>query len=190
MAPETDELRLRSLRHRLTRRLLDDPVVYYDELGEEERAYLVSQRIALSRRVGEFTGLVPELRAEGVAMVDPEDQLTDVRMPEQGTDGHITLLVATRLADAAARGERPPARLELIRHIRVQAAAHAAHWRKTALEPAALADLVDQALARLEALNLITRGAGADGEPAILARPAISRYALAEPTIRKAKTRA
>lgn len=190
VAPDTDELRLRSLRHRLTRRLLDDPVVYYDELSEEERAYLVSQRIALSRRVGEFTGLVAELRAEGVAMVDPEDQLTDVRMPEQGTDGHITLLVATRLADAAARGERSPGRLELIRHIRAQAAAHAAHWRKTALEPAALADLVDQALVRLEALNLITRGAGADGEPAILARPAISRYALAEPTIRKAKTRA
>lgn len=190
VVPETDELRLRSLRHRMTRRLLDDPVVYYDELSEEERAYLVSQRIALTRRVGEFTGLVPELRAEGVAMADPDDQLTDVRMPEQGTDGHITLLIATRLADAAARGDRPPTRLELVRHIRSQASAHAAHWRKTALEPAAMADLVDQGLDRLAALSLVSRGVGADGEPTIAARPAIARYALAAPTIRKAKSRA
>jgi uncharacterized protein (TIGR02678 family) len=187
--PETDELRLRSLRHRMTRRLLDDPVVYYEELSEEERAYLVSQRIALSRRIGEFTGLVPELRAEGVAMVDPEDQLTDVRMPEQGTDGHVTLLIATRLADAAAGGERPPTHAELVRHIRLQSAAHAAHWRKTALEPSAATDLVDQALDRLAALNLITRAGAADGEQSIAARPAIARYALAAPTIRKAGPR-
>jgi uncharacterized protein (TIGR02678 family) len=173
----------------MTRRLLDDPVVYYEELSEEERAYLVSQRIALSRRIGEFTGLVPELRAEGVALVDPEDQLTDVRMPEQGTDGHVTLLIATRLADAAAGGERPPTHAELVGHIRLQAAAHAAHWRKTALEPSAATDLVDQALDRLAALNLIIRAVAADGEQSIAARPAIARYALAAPTIRKAGPR-
>ena len=190
VVPETDELRLRSLRHRMTRRLLDDPVVYYEELSEEERAYLVSQRIALTRRIGEFTGLAPELRAEGVAMVDPEDQLTDVRMPEQGTDGHVTLLIATKLADAAARDARPPTHFELVRHIRQEAAAHAAHWRKTALEPTAATDLVDQALDKLAALNLITRTVAADGEQLIAARPAIARYALAAPTIRKAKPRA
>ncbi|CRK54966.1 FIG087842: Hypothetical protein [Alloactinosynnema sp. L-07] len=38
------------------------------------------------------------MRAEGVAMVDADDELTDVRMPEQRTDGHVTLLVAERLA--------------------------------------------------------------------------------------------
>ena len=38
---ETDELRNQALRRMLTRRLLDDPVVYYDELTEDERAYLV-----------------------------------------------------------------------------------------------------------------------------------------------------
>jgi len=185
-APETDELRLRSLRHRMTRRLLDDPVVYYEELSEEERAYLVSQRIAVTRRIGEFTGLVPELRAEGVAMVDPDDQLTDVRMPEQGTDGHITLLIATRLAEAAAGGARPPSHFELVRYIRQQAVVHAAHWRRTALEPSAATELVDRALDRLAALNLITRSIAVDGEQLIAARPAIARYALAAPTIRKA----
>lgn len=200
--PETDELRLRSLRHRMTRRLLDDPVVYYEDLTEEERAYLVSQRIALTRRIAEFTGLVPEMRAEGVAMVDPEDQLTDVRMPEQGTDGHITLLIATRLAEAAeaAAGAEPAGeskgpdrvttRTELVGYVRSQAAVHASYWRKTALEPSAAPELVDQALDRLAALNLVIRILTVDGEPAVVARPAIARYALSAPTVvRKVSSR-
>jgi uncharacterized protein (TIGR02678 family) len=52
-APDTDETRLRALRHRLTRRLLDDPVVYYADLSDEERGYLVSQRNAIVRRICE-----------------------------------------------------------------------------------------------------------------------------------------
>ena len=72
--------------------------MYYDELDEDERAYLLSQRHAITRRIEEASGLIPEMRAEGIAMVDPEDELTDVRMPEQRTDGHVTLLVAEYLA--------------------------------------------------------------------------------------------
>src|SRR6516162_3702981 len=104
---ESDELRNQALRRRLTRRLLDDPVVYYDELDEDERAYLVAQRHAITRRIAEASGLIPEMRAEGIAMVDPEDELTDVRMPEQRTDGHVRLLVAEYLArrEQAALGE-------------------------------------------------------------------------------------
>ena len=63
--PETDELRNRALRHRLTRRLLEDPVLYYDELATEELAYLSTQRGAIVRRISELTGLVAEVRAEG-----------------------------------------------------------------------------------------------------------------------------
>lgn len=74
-APDTDELRNRTLRQRLTRRLLDDPVVYYTDLDEAELAYLVSQSHAITRRIEEATGLVAEVRAEGIAMVDPDDEL-------------------------------------------------------------------------------------------------------------------
>jgi uncharacterized protein (TIGR02678 family) len=76
-APTTDDLRTRALRQRLTRRLLEEPVVYYAELPDEERAYLVSQRHAIARRIEDATGLVAEMRAEGIAMVDPQDELTD-----------------------------------------------------------------------------------------------------------------
>ncbi len=44
LPPTTDDLRNQRIRHRLTRRLLEDPVLYYDDLDEAERAYLVGQR--------------------------------------------------------------------------------------------------------------------------------------------------
>ena len=52
------------------RRLLDEPVLYFDELDDVERAYLTSQRAAITSRISELTGLVAEVRAEGIAMVD------------------------------------------------------------------------------------------------------------------------
>jgi len=138
---ETDELRNQALRRRLTRRLLEDPAVYYDELDEDERAYLLSQRHAITRRIEDATGLVPEMRAEGIAMVDPEDELTDVRMPEQRTDGHVTLLVAEHLA------RREQATLaELHAFVRQAAAEHATYWRKGVTEPGAETELLATAL--------------------------------------------
>ncbi|MEV7930878.1 TIGR02678 family protein [Kitasatospora sp. NPDC088779] len=180
VAPDTEELRLRALRHRLTRRLLDDAVVYYAELPEDEHTYLVSQRYAITRRISELTGLVAELRSEGIAMVDPDDELTDVRMPEQGTEGHVTLLVAAHLATTDG-GHTEPQLVELVRQLAVQ---HRAYWRKSAAEPAAAAELLAQALGRLAALDLIARS----GET-VTAKPALVRYALAAPTVRKARSR-
>ena len=183
--PDTDDMRLLSLRHAMTRRLLDDPVVYYADLTEAERAYLVNQRVAITRRIMELTGLIPEMRAEGIAMVDPDDTLTDVRMPEQGTDGHVTLLIATKLATDG----RAPSLAELTAFIQAQAKVHASHWRKTAQEPAAAADLAEQAIAKLEALNLVTRVPDDHGEPRIHPRSALMRFAMTEPTIKKAGAR-
>jgi len=174
---ETDELRNQALRRRLTRRLLEDPVVYYDELDEDERAYLLSQRHAITRRIEDATGLVPEMRAEGIAMVDPEDELTDVRMPEQRTDGHVTLLVAEHLA------RREQATLdELHAFVRRAAAEHAAYWRKGVTEPGAETELLATALEKLSALRLVQ----VDGS-VVRRRPAIARFALAEPTIRETR---
>jgi uncharacterized protein (TIGR02678 family) len=174
---ESDELRNRALRRRLTRRLLENPVVYYDELDEDERAYLLSQRHAITRRIEEATGLVSELRAEGIAMVDPEDQLTDVRMPEQRTDGHVTLLVAEYLA------RRDQATLDELRaFVRQAAAEHRTFWRKGVTEPGAETELLAVALEKLTALRLVTVD-----RPYIRSRPAIARFALDEPTIRQTK---
>jgi uncharacterized protein (TIGR02678 family) len=177
--PETDELRNRALRHRLTRRLLEDPVLYYDQLAPGEAAYLSTQRGAIVRRISELTGLVAEVRAEGIAMVDPDDDLTDLRMPESGTDGHVTLLVATELAE---RARADPAVVvaedELRGLVRRLARAHRVWWRKDACAAGAESGLVATALERLEALHLIRREAGR-----VRPLPALARYAVAEPTL-------
>jgi len=175
--PDTDDLRNLTFRRRITRRLLADPVLYYDELDENERAYLIAQRHAITRRIEEATGLIPEMRAEGIAMVDPDDELTDVRMPEQRTDGHATLLIAEYLA----RRER--ATLGELRAFARQAAVeHASYWRKGVAEPGAETELVDIALEKLLALRLVV----VDGS-VVRSRPAIARFALDEPTIRETR---
>ena len=172
---ETDDLRNQAMRRRLTRRLLDDPVVYYDELAEDERAYLISQRRAITRRIADATGLVPEMRAEGIAMTDPDDELTDVRMPEQRTDGHATLLVAEYLATREEATVK-----ELRAFVRKAAAEHKSYWRKGVTEPGAETELLDVVLEKLTALRL----ADTDGT-VVRSRPAIARFAVEAPVIKE-----
>lgn len=175
--PVSEELRVRAIRHRLTRRLLDDPVVYYDELTEDELAYLTPQRPALIRRIAERTGLTAEVRGEGIAMVDARDELTDVRMPEVGTDGHVTLLIAEYLAGRADDGSGCPVG-ELHALVRRLAHEHQSYWRRSTRDPGAEVALAEHALERLEALRLIRRA----GE-IVFPRPALARFGLATPTL-------
>jgi uncharacterized protein (TIGR02678 family) len=175
--PDTAEMRNRAIRHALTRTLLDDPVLYLDELSEDEAAYLSGQRAAVTGRVTELTGLIAEVRAEGIAMVDPEDDLSDVCMPETGTDGHATLLVAEHLAARIGEAE-PVAEEELRRLLGRLAREHRAYWRRDATEPGAEDGLLASAIERLEALRLVRREAGG-----VRPLPALGRYALAAPTI-------
>ncbi|MEU4292758.1 TIGR02678 family protein [Kribbella sp. NPDC026596] len=177
LPPTTDDLRNQRIRHHLTRRLLEDPVLYYAELDEVERTYLTGQRAAITARITELTGLVAEVRAEGIAMVDPYDDLTDVRMPESGTEGHATLLVAEHLAGAADR-EVPVEEIhELLRRKAVE---HKNYWRRDVADPGAERALAATALTRLLALRLISRTGNV-----VVARPALSRYRVAEPTIQE-----
>lgn len=177
LPPATDELRNQRIRHQLTRRLLDEPVLYYAELTDEQRAYLTGQRTAITRRITELTGLVAEARAEGIAMVDPYDDLTDVRMPESGTDGHATLLLASYLGE---RVGAPLPRTELHDYLRRQAAEHRTYWRRGVTEAGAEVELCASALTRLAALRLVELD-----HDRVRALPALARYALAAPTIQE-----
>lgn len=175
--PDTEELRNRALRHALTRRLLEEPVVYYDDLSADELAYLRSQRAQIVSRITELTGLVAEVRAEGIAMVDPDDELTDVRMPAQGTESHHTLLLAEHIA-AAPAGLRFSRLAELTRQLAHQ---HESLWRKDTIKPGAEHALVTQAVETLRALRLVTVVPGDD--PLVVGRPAIHRFKVARPQL-------
>jgi uncharacterized protein (TIGR02678 family) len=183
-ALDSDELRFRAIRQRLTRLLLDDPVLYYDELSDEELAYLTRQRAFLTARVSELTGLVAEVRAEGIAMVDPQDDLTDVRMPEQGTHGHVTLLLAEHLAVAGCEVSRQ----ELERRVRELAVEHGGFWSKSAKQPGAEGELVEQALVKLTALALVTRTLQGVAPLPALARYAVGETVVVEPGVRGPRT--
>jgi len=169
----SDDLRNRALRRNLTRRLLDDPVVYFADLSESELSYLTHQRRWLTDRISEATGLVAEIRLEGIAMVDPEDDLTDVRMPESGSQGHLTLLLAEFLATHS--------RVDfdaVVAHVILLIERHGAKWSQATREPGAEFELTKAALDRLERLSLILL----DGH-SIVPRAAISRYSSGAPVI-------
>jgi uncharacterized protein (TIGR02678 family) len=179
LVPDSEDGRNRAVRHTLARRLLDDPVLYYDELSDAERAYLTSQRGLLLRRLTEATGLVAEARAEGLALVDPTGEATDLAMPEEGTDGHATLLLAEHLAALALERPGVPVQLSVLEaRLAELAAEHRTHWRKGSAEPGAVAALCRLAVDRLEALGLVRRRG--DG---VTALPALARFAYAEPVV-------
>lgn len=174
--PDTDDGRRTALRHRLSRQLLDDPVVYHEHLSEEERQYLSSQRGLMAARLGRDTGLTPELRLEGMALVDADGGLSDRQLPAVGTLAHATLLLAEHLAEAARRDpQRLHSLLELAAFIRQAADEHARHWRADARKPGAEVELTEQALESLEALRLVQRSHGG-----VRAQPALLRYAVRE----------
>jgi uncharacterized protein (TIGR02678 family) len=175
--PDTPEGRRTALRHALARRLLDDPVLYHDDLSDDELDYLMSQRGPLAYRLAQGSGLTAELRAEGLALADAEGELSDKHLPAVGTEAHATLLVAEHLARAA---RADPSRIHslhaLAGYLRSAADRYGRYWRKDAREAGAELALATEAVNRLEALRLVRRL-----EHGVQALPALHRYAITEP---------
>jgi len=174
--PDSPEGKRTALRHRLARRLIDDPVLYHNELTQEEREYWVNQRGPMAHRLAQAAGLTAELRAEGTALVDADGELSDKHLPAVGTEAHATLLVAEHLARAAVAG---PARIhslhELAGYLRTAGDRYGRFWRKDAREAGAEVELAAEAVSRLEALRLVER-IGNGVQPL----PALHRYAISE----------
>jgi uncharacterized protein (TIGR02678 family) len=130
----------------------------------------------MAARLAQAAGLIPELRFEGLALVDEDGELSDQRLPAVGTLSHVTLLLAEHLAGAA---RLDPQRLhsmhELAAFVRVAADEYGRYWRKEARAPGAEAELASQAIDCLEALKLVQRVRGS-----VWARPALLRYAVRE----------
>jgi uncharacterized protein (TIGR02678 family) len=173
--PDSEEGQNRQIRVRLMRRLVDDPVMYYGDLDSRERAYLDRRRGFLLPSIREATGMVPEIRAEGIAMLDHRGDLTDLGLPEEGTEGHLTLLIAEYLADRL-RGDKDVVVgfAALCAHTAELIKEHRHHWRKDVTSPGADRMLTRITVERLEALRLARKV-----EDGIRPLPAIARYALA-----------
>lgn len=174
------EARPQRARQALARRVLDDPVVHFDELSDGERAYLANPagRRWLRDRVRE-AGFVLEERAEGVLAVDPERLATDVQFPAPSSNPKQ---VALLLVDAFVRdrlGNRELvslSRADVVRRVRRLLDDHP-NWAKDYRGDAAGPErLADAAIAQLRDLRLVE--AAGEGDT-ITPRPAIARYAAA-----------
>lgn len=178
--PDTEDGANRRIRHRLMRRLVEEPVVYLADLDESERAYLASQRPFLIRQVGAAVGLAVEVRAEGLAAIDPDGETTDLAFPGPGTVGHAALLLAGFLAGRARASGGDRARVgdvEIEAELEALVARYGKHWARDYKEDAAAVDrLRREALGRLAAMGLL-----AFREDGIEPLPAIARFQPVEP---------
>ena len=185
---DSDEGRRTALRHHLSRRLLDDPVVYLDALDADLRAYFVNQRGPMATRLCDATDLAAEQRAEGLALVDESGALTDVAMPAEGTEAHVTLLVAEFLAGrhrALAGTDALVATSQVTAFVAEAKERYSTYWRKSAREAGAEHELAHNALERLQKLQLVV----CDGD-AVQPLPALARFAVGETEIKRPSRKA
>lgn len=171
-----EEARNRWARHRLGRRLLDDPVVYVEDLSDVEVAYLtsISGRRWLRERAAE-AGLEVEERADGFVAVDPDAIATDLQFPAPAGNAHqLALLLADRLVASDLGGSRRLARLsaadlgEAVQDVLDRFPG----WARGQREEGGPERLGRQAIDVLVAFGLARR----DAEGGVEARPALARY--------------
>ncbi|MFI1418744.1 TIGR02678 family protein [Streptomyces sp. NPDC020731] len=79
------------------RRLVETPVVHLDDLTDAEREWLRTRQRREAQAFSELLGLEAEIRAEGIALIDTDDELTDLRLPGTGTVAQAALLLVERL---------------------------------------------------------------------------------------------
>lgn len=174
--PDTEEGRRTATRCDLARRLLDDPLVYIDDLDLTARSYFLNQRGPMAARLTDGAGLVAEQRAEGLALVDESGELTDVSMPAEGTEAHVTLLIAEFLCERMCHGTEPArsrtTKADLVSFIQEARSGYGRYWRKSAREPGSEPELAAVAIERLQKLRLI--GIGGDE---IYPKAALARFA-------------
>jgi uncharacterized protein (TIGR02678 family) len=96
------------LRHSIFRRLVDDPVVYREDLSAAELTYLSSPTgRQLLRRAAEQGGFLLEERAEGVLFVDPDGFATDSKFPDDSSNAKVAALLFLDVVTASPAGVAP-----------------------------------------------------------------------------------
>ena len=87
------------------RALVEQPVVYFDDLDPDGRTALAASRTVADVEL--LTGLVAERRSEGVALIDTSGRLSDYRFPSTGTIAQVALLIAGEISDRVIDPDAP-----------------------------------------------------------------------------------
>lgn len=180
---DTAEGERQRARQGVFRALLEDPVVYNEDLPAASLAWLQTSRAFVYERVERDVGLVLEKRREGLAAIDPSAALTDMTFPDGGsTLKHAALLLAEQLADAQRRSPDekltfPDAQVEALARALMSEHGERCSWSDRYLkDPDGARRLADEAMSLLAAFLLVRREADA-----WILRPAIARFLPASP---------
>ncbi|OAA23571.1 TIGR02678 family protein [Frankia sp. EI5c] len=150
------------------RRLVENPVVYADDVAPEDWAELRRRFGEEARFCEEMFDLLVEARAEGVAAIDVDGGCTDVSFPAGGTTAHAALLLLEALADHGRGGVTVT---ELDDELAALLIRYGRYWRRDAsTDPARLRD---DAVALLTSMSLVRWEADGRLHP----RPAAARFA-------------
>jgi uncharacterized protein (TIGR02678 family) len=190
---ETEEgQRLRHRQHAF-RRLLDDPVLYFEDLEPDGRAWVDHSRGFLYSVLEEEAGFTVERRAEGLAVVDPSGDTTDTSFPDGGsTSKHAAILLAEQLVQRRrAKGDV----VELAEVVKLTRQLHRdfgelCHWSKQyPADEEGCTRLAADALELLESFGLVQRNPGPSSpdskegrEEQWRVRPALARFRPSAPT--------
>lgn len=178
-----DEQRLRRIRHMVGRRLVDDPVVYFEDLTEEEQTYVENPagRQWVRNRAAE-AGFELEERSDGVMAIDPDGLATDLQFPGPHGNAHqLALLLVDDLLTSDSRGRRDPVELPPAGLVQVVDAIFERFpkWARSQRDADGRRALTTDAIELLESFGLVRRTP--DG--GVAGRPAIARYSVGAPVV-------
>jgi uncharacterized protein (TIGR02678 family) len=184
----------RGVEHSVRRLLVEHPVTLYADLDDEQAQWLRKRARRESQLLERYFGLQTETREEGVAVTDPDDYLTDIVFPGQGTASRIALLALPELlstvddeddtddeestvdTDTEPRADgRIPVTRKQVRDVCAELVERYPHaWSKALTENVSV--LVDEVLRLWRALRLVTpEDTGDPGEHWLLS-PAAHRW--------------
>ncbi|MGW0251690.1 TIGR02678 family protein [Nocardia goodfellowii] len=158
------------LRHSVFRRLVDDPVMYFEDLSADEHAYIASPTgRRLLRNAAEQGGFVLEERAEGVLFVDPDAIATDNKFPDDAATAKVAALLMLDTMPG-------PTTVEQLARTAAEILERFPRWARTYRGDNGAQELASDAVATLVAFGLVrTTSAGL-----VIPRPATWRYRVGE----------
>lgn len=162
-------------RHWLRAKLVEDPVLYREDVSDAEWVELRRRLGEEERYLDEMFGLLLEARAEGVAAIDPSGTLSARAFPVGGTVGHCALLLIDILRRSGPGGWWLVT--EVAARVAALATEHGAHWAgELVAAPERLARLAGDLLVEVRLAERRVR----DDVAEIRLLPAAGRFAVAE----------
>ncbi|MCR6484083.1 TIGR02678 family protein [Amycolatopsis sp. OK19-0408] len=168
-ATHSDVQRNLWLRHSVFRRLVDDPVLYIDDLRADEIAYLSSPTgRQLLRRAADQAGFVLEERAEGILFVDSDGIASDSRFPDDASSAKVAALLLLESLTG-------PATVEQLEIAAAGLLDRFPRWAKTYRDGDGPRQLASDAIAVLTSFGLAQQEGGL-----VRPLPAAARYAVGD----------